>query len=171
MLLKYRAGPVGFDPMTCGSEDRRDILTTLRTLLIFVWYVSCWQLYNLLRFNFIEFIWLHRFVGRFTILLLFDDSLSRELMLLETVYSFFICCIQFLVWVIMKITSITIHTYFLKRTTRTSSDVASVKTFMTRWTSGQLHTIKRLLFDLYVNGLSIKHELNSNSYVKLDTKE
>lgn len=28
-----QTGPVGFDPMTCGSEDRRDILTTLRTLL------------------------------------------------------------------------------------------------------------------------------------------
>ena len=24
------AGPKGFDPLTCGSEDRRDILTTLR---------------------------------------------------------------------------------------------------------------------------------------------
>jgi hypothetical protein len=24
------AGPEGFDPTTCGSEDRRDILTTLR---------------------------------------------------------------------------------------------------------------------------------------------
>src|SRR6187431_1724808 len=28
-----QTGPVGFDPMTCGSEDRRDILTTLRTPL------------------------------------------------------------------------------------------------------------------------------------------
>lgn len=26
------AGPEGFDPTTCGSEDRRDILTTLRAL-------------------------------------------------------------------------------------------------------------------------------------------
>ncbi len=25
-----KAGPEGFDPTTCGSEDRRDILTTLR---------------------------------------------------------------------------------------------------------------------------------------------
>ena len=27
-----RAGPEGFDPTTCGSEDRRDILATLRAL-------------------------------------------------------------------------------------------------------------------------------------------
>jgi hypothetical protein len=27
---KKRTGPRGFDPLTCGSEDRRDILTTLR---------------------------------------------------------------------------------------------------------------------------------------------
>jgi hypothetical protein len=24
------AGPMGFDPMICGSEDRRDVLATLR---------------------------------------------------------------------------------------------------------------------------------------------
>ena len=28
--LLILAGPKGFDPLTCGSEDRRDILTTLR---------------------------------------------------------------------------------------------------------------------------------------------
>ena len=27
------AGPKGFDPLACGSEDRRDILTTLRAHL------------------------------------------------------------------------------------------------------------------------------------------
>jgi hypothetical protein len=30
------AGPKGFDPLACGSEDRRDILTTLRAPLIFI---------------------------------------------------------------------------------------------------------------------------------------
>ncbi len=30
------AGPMGFDPTTCGSEDRRDILTTLRAQVRFV---------------------------------------------------------------------------------------------------------------------------------------
>jgi hypothetical protein len=34
-----QTGPVGFDPMTCGSEDRRDILTTLRTLPSFDMYL------------------------------------------------------------------------------------------------------------------------------------
>jgi hypothetical protein len=29
-------GPMGFDPTTCGSEDRRDILTTLRAQVRFV---------------------------------------------------------------------------------------------------------------------------------------
>ena len=39
-----QTGPVGFDPMTCGSEDRRDILTTLRTPL---GCIKSAQLYNL----------------------------------------------------------------------------------------------------------------------------
>lgn len=30
LVFKVQAGPEGFDPTTCGSEDRRDILTTLR---------------------------------------------------------------------------------------------------------------------------------------------
>lgn len=52
---------MGFDPMTCGSEDRRDILTTLRTLLFF-WYLSYWQLYNLLWFDLIKFSRMYGFI-------------------------------------------------------------------------------------------------------------
>ena len=29
-VSEQMAGPKGFDPLTCGSEDRRDVLTTLR---------------------------------------------------------------------------------------------------------------------------------------------
>ena len=38
-IVKFKAGPMGFDPTVCGSEDRRDVLTTLRTLLVmFIFY-------------------------------------------------------------------------------------------------------------------------------------
>ncbi len=40
-----QTGPMGFDPTICGSEDRRDILTTLRTLLCCLFVL---ELYNLL---------------------------------------------------------------------------------------------------------------------------
>ena len=66
----WLTGPVGFDPMTCGSEDRRDILTTLRTLLLFFWYVLSWQLYNLSWFNLVEFSRMWWIIDKFTRLLL-----------------------------------------------------------------------------------------------------
>jgi hypothetical protein len=43
VLILNGAGPEGFDPSTCGSEDRRDILTTLRALprdVFRIWSIS-----------------------------------------------------------------------------------------------------------------------------------
>jgi hypothetical protein len=44
LLLLRNADPMGFDPMICGSEDRRDILATLRALSGFFGSTTIYQL-------------------------------------------------------------------------------------------------------------------------------
>ena len=61
---------------------------------------------------------------------------------------------------IMNIASHTVETYFLKWLLRTHSNIGRIKTFMTKLASSQLITIKRLLFDLYVNEFLPENNLN-----------
>jgi hypothetical protein len=70
-----QTGPVGFDPMTCGSEDRRDILTTLRTLLFFC--ILPRQLYNLSWLVDVEYAWSRWFILLSLLLVFLLKSVRR----------------------------------------------------------------------------------------------
>ena len=82
---------MGFDPTVCGSEDRRDILTTLRTL--FNW-LSPVRLYNFWVFGF-EIIVLLSLLD-VVLLKLFVGPVAMFWLYLETVYTFSFTVYSFL---------------------------------------------------------------------------